>query len=491
MTDTASAAAEARVFERVVESLVLGSAHALENVAPLRQLVFGALAERARSAPRDPRDPAGVAADKLALKLALLGLAERTLADGRLSDGALRGLLKVLMTDVFLRRGDEGAKAGHRARFGLGPPDFLVISPARACNLRCVGCYANSGDNPERLEFELVDELVSQARRHWGTRFFVISGGEPLAWRDRGRGVLELAERHRDCFFMMYTNGTLIDEPLARRLGRLGNLSPSLSLEGLRARTDARRGPGVFDRVVEAARRLRGAGVLFGLSLTATRENSDEVLCDALVDQFFDGLGAGYGWVFHYMPIGRAFTLELMPTPRQRVALWRRMRQLVDERRIFLADFWNGATATSGCVAAGRPGGYFYVDWNGNLSPCVFVPYSPVNVHELFARGQTLEDAWDLPFFAALRDWQRGYGYREPGQPRDGVRNWLRPCPIRDHHAEFVRLVREHGPRPNDADAAAALADPEYHAGLERFDRELAELSDPLWAEHVQGHGGR
>ena len=48
---------------------------------------------------------------------------------------------------------------------------------------------------------------------------------------------------------------------------------------------------------------------------------------------------------------------------------------------------------------------------------------------------------------------------------------------------------RQHQPRPNDADAAAALADPEYHAGLERFDRELAALSDPLWAEHVERNG--
>ena len=489
MSDLAPAAAGQRLFDRVAERLWLGSAHALENVAPLRQLLFGSLAERARSAPRDPRDPAGVAADKLALRLALIRLAERTLADGRLSDGALRGLLKVLLTDVFLRHGDQAAKSGHRARYGLGPPDFLVISPSRACNLRCVGCYANSGENPERLEFELVDELVGQARRHWGTRFFVISGGEPLAWRDRGRGVLELAGRHPECYFMMYTNGTLIDAALARRLSQLGNLSPSLSLEGPRARTDARRGAGVFDLVVAAAERLRGEGVFFGLSLTATRENAEELLSDALIERFFDGLGAGYAWVFHYMPIGRAFTLDLMPTPRQRVALWRRMRQLVDERQIFLADFWNGATATSGCVAAGRPGGYFYVDWNGNLSPCVFIPYTPVNVRELFARGQTLEDAWEQPFFAALRGWQRGYGYREPGQPHDGVGNWLRPCPIRDHHAEFVRLLREHGPRPNDADAAAALADPEYHAGLERFGRELAELSDPLWAKHVRRNG--
>ena len=35
----------------------------------------------------------------------------------------------------------------------------------------------------------------------------------------------------------MYSNGTLIDDALARRLGELGNLSPVLSIEGMKART--------------------------------------------------------------------------------------------------------------------------------------------------------------------------------------------------------------------------------------------------------------
>jgi len=68
----------------------------------------------------------------------------------------------------------------------------------------------------------------------------VISGGEPLAWRDGNRSVLDLAERFPDCFFVMYTNGTLIDDAVAKRLGRMGNVNPALSIEGMKERTDAR-----------------------------------------------------------------------------------------------------------------------------------------------------------------------------------------------------------------------------------------------------------
>ena len=318
----------------------------------------------------------------------------------------------------------------------------------------------------------------------------MISGGEPLAWRDGGRSVLDLAERFPDCFFVMYTNGTLIDDAVAKRLGRLGNVSPALSIEGMRERTDARRGEGVFDKVLAAMERLRREGVIIGVSLTATRENADEILSDEVVETFFDGLGASYAFVFHYMPMGRSFTLDLMMTPEQRLRLFERVWWLVRNRHLFITDFWNSATATNGCLAAGRAGGYFHVNWNGDVSPCVFFPYSPVNVREVYARGGTLDDVWTQPFFADIRRWQRANGYREANEACPDCSNWMAPCIIRDHHAEFMALMRRHEPAPLDEDARAALADPEYHAGLERFGRELAELTGPVWRErYVQGKG--
>ena len=463
------------------------TARGVEHLPPLRRALFRAAERRIHTAPLAPPDvarhPAAVEADKRAMKLALLRVVERSLAEHRLSRASLRGLLELLVVDVFLRRGDHRAKDRFRAAHGCGPPDFLVLSPGKACNLACVGCYANAGPTREKLDWATVDRVVREAHDLWGARFFVLSGGEPLAWRSEGKGVLDLAERHRDCFFLMYTNGTLVDDRLARRLGRLGNVVPGLSVEGMRERTDARRGAGVFDKVLATMGRLRQEGVLFGLSLTATRENADEVLSDELVDLFFGRMGACYAWVFHYMPIGRAFSLELMMTAEQRARLWRRVWQLARERRLFIADFWNSATLSNGCIAGGRPGGYMYVDWNGAVNPCVFMPYSPVNVREVYARGGTLDDVWAEPFFAGIRRWQHDYGYREGGERPGTFGNWLRPCLIRDHHADLRRLLAEHRPAPADDDARAALADPAYAQGLEAFGRDLARLMDPVWTE--------
>lgn len=478
------------VFGDLTLRALTWGARGARRVTPLRHALVAAAERRLAGRVEDSelRHPRAVQEDKQALGRALLHLADRALAEDRLSRSSVRGLLEVLFGDVLLRHGDRAAKQAFRARHGCGPPDFLTISPGKACNLRCVGCYAAAGPAREKLDWATFERLVVEARTTWGARFFTLSGGEPFAYRDGGLGVMDLAERHPECYFLCYTNGTLITDETARRLGRIGNLTPALSAEGLRERTDARRGAGVFDKVAAAMERLRGEGVVFGLSLTATRETADEVLSDEVVDHFFDRLGAMYAFVFHYMPIGRAFTLELMPTPEQRMRLHDRAWQLVRERRLMIADFWTSGTATNGCVAGGRPGGYLHVNWNGDVSPCVFVPYSPVNLHEVYARGGTLDEVWAEPFFGAIRSWQRGYGYREPGEAcPPGCGDWLRPCVIRDHHQTLARLVEVHRPRPTDEDARAALEDAGYHQGLCAFGERLAAIADPVWEERYLG----
>lgn len=467
----------------------------LGRIGPLRRAIAGRMEARIRARAdidaSELRDPVAVEQDKIALGLALLSAAERGLARGQLGAPALRALLKNLGSGVLVHRGGTSAKDRFRQRhLGQTPPDFLVISPGKACNLRCRGCYANSGAHREKLGGATFERILRQAHDDWGTRFFVISGGEPMAWRDGGESFLDIAERFPDCFFVMYTNGTLITDAVASRLGRMGNVSPALSIEGMKERTDARRGDGVFDKVLSALERLRREGVVIGMSLTATRENAEEILSDEVVDTFFGEIGATYAFVFHYMPIGRSFTLDLMMTPEQRLRLFEREWWLVRNRHIFIADFWNSATATNGCVAGGRAGGYLHMNWNGDVSPCVFVPYSPVNINDVFARGGGLDEVWAHPFFAGIRRWQREHGYREANEKCPECSNWIAPCLIRDHHGDFMDLVREHSPKPTDDDARAALLDPDYHEGLVRFGQELEDLSGPIWKErYLQGRG--
>ncbi len=421
--------------------------------------------------------PPGVVTDQAIFGEVFIETFDRILAR-RLSEATLRSVAHNLIHGALVQGGEQSAITRFSEQFGMNPPGLLTISPGKTCNLHCTGCYASAGPSAEKLDWTTFDRIITEAKTLWGVRFLVISGGEPLAYRSEGKGLLDAAEKHPDVFFMFYTNGTLIDEKAAQRIAALGNVTPAISVEGWRDRTDERRGAGVFDQILAAMGRLRRAGVLFGISLTATRHNAEEILSEEFIDYFFEQQGAFYGWIFQYMPIGRSYTLDLMPTPEQRLWMWKRSWEIVKKRKIFLADFWNHGTLSNGCIAGGRAhgGGYMYIDWNGHVSPCVFVPYSPVNVKDIYAQGGTLNNVWANPFFADIRGWQESY--------MQSKGNWLAPCLNRDHHGVLNQLIAKHEPEPIDESAHAALLDPDYVKGLEHYGELYENLSESIWHEH-------
>ena len=428
---------------------------------------------------RPPNQIPGVHRDRRLLGLSMLHSLDKALRRRLVADTMARRSLHSLVQWNIVEGYHREFKDKFEAEHGGWPPWFLVIGPGKACNLRCVGCYANSSANPEKLDWEITDRIISEAKELWGARFFTITGGEPMAYKSNGKGILDIFEKHNDAFFLMYTNGTLIDEKAARRMAQAGNITPAISVEGMEEKTDARRGKGVFQRVLRGMANLREAGVPFGVSLTATRDNYQEILSDEFLDLFFEEQGALYGWIFQYMPIGRRFTLELMPTPEQRVWMLRRTWEVVKERKVFLADFWNSGPAVFGCLAGGKENGYLYIDWNGKVMPCVFYPYSPVNIHEVYKNGGNLQDAWSHPFFEAIRQWQREYG--------DSQGNWLMPCAIRDHYQMCRQLIDTYKPEPEDEAAREALQDGDYYRGLVDYDRRLAELTEGIWEREYLG----
>jgi len=435
------------------------------------------LLSKLKASRSDPSYMPSVQDDRIAMGIAIMESLRRGLRGKHLSDAFQRGMLQVLIKTLFLDRGNPEQQQQFQEAFGKRAPSFLLMAPGKACNLRCPGCYSDSDDNRNKLEWSLVDRIMEEAKSLWGERFFVISGGEPFVYRSEGKDIMELFEKHQDCFFMVYTNGTLIDDRVSKRLSEAGNALLCLSVEGFRERTDARRGAGVFDRVCETMDRLNRDRVPFGISLTATRDNVEEILSDEFID-FMMKKGALLGFIFHYMPIGRSFSLDLMPTPEQRAWMWKRSWEIVREKQLFLPDFWNHGTCVDGCIAAGGhgQGGYFYIDWNGAVTPCVFMPYSPVNIHDVYARGRTLNDVWQEPFFQAVRQWQ--YEYIDDG------RSMLAPCPNRDHHDELERLLIEYDPEPTDTNAAETLIDREYTRGLVAYSRRLEAITGGIWEKH-------
>jgi MoaA/NifB/PqqE/SkfB family radical SAM enzyme len=431
----------------------------------------------------DPDLAPGIVADQTALGLAMLDSVRRALANRQLSDATYEKATNILGKDLLIEKGQRLAKMEEfEAKFGVKQPSFVLISPTKACNLHCKGCYADSDERVTSLSWDTVSRIITEAHDMWGVQFTVVSGGEPMVYRSQGKNLLDLAEKHSDNYFMFYTNGTLIDDEAAQRMAELGNIVPMVSLEGWRDQTDARRGEGIFDKVCQTLDRLYDAGVLYGVSLTPTRDNADILMSEDFIDFVFFEKHAIVAWLFQYMPIGRSFTLDLMPTPQQRLSMWQQSWRYVREKNVFIADFWNSGTAVDGCLSAGGHGngGYFYIDWNGNVNPCVFVPYSPVNINDIYAQGKDLNDVFMDPFFQDIRRLQTRLNTQTHGK------NTINPCPIRDHNPEFLNLVRKHEPTPSDINARAALLDADYALGMAEYGEAYQNLVDVIWQEVYQ-----
>jgi MoaA/NifB/PqqE/SkfB family radical SAM enzyme len=419
---------------------------------------------------------------------AMLNCVKNNLDKGYISTDAMKKMAKVFIGDSI--KGDRLEKVNDVRqnffdKYGEYPPSFCVLSPTQACNLRCTGCYAVSDETTKpRLSYETVRKVVKDTHDILGSKFMTISGGEPFLYKDSGKTLIDIFEEFNDMLFLVYTNGTLINKNLANKLLELGNVTPAISVEGMERHTDERRGEGVHKQILDAMRILREAGVPFGISATATSKNVDVLLSEEFYDYYFGDLGVSYMWQFQMMPIGRGKEIiDLMITPKQRVELYHVWKKLLAEKKYCVADFWNSGALTEGCLAYGRWGGYFYVDWNGNIMPCVFVPYYQDNVKDLFAKGKTLADGLFSKLMRNGRKWQHQYGL-DNAEHRGNI---LMPCSIKDHFDNFKKNILPAEAIAENPEAEAIRTDQKYHDFLIEYDRQLAELTEKIWQEEYLG----
>jgi MoaA/NifB/PqqE/SkfB family radical SAM enzyme len=308
-----------------------------------------------------------------------------------------------------------------------------------------------------------MDRLITEGE-DMGIRFIVFSGGEPLM---RKADLLPLIEKHHDTYFMFYTNGTLIDDNVADELYRLGNAGAIISLEGFEQATDARRGKGVYQQVMDAMGRLKTRGVPFGTSLTVTSQNLKELTSD----EFFQHLyttGVMVVWFFLFMPVGKDPDVSLMPSPEQRNYLRQRDSALRDKFPIFIADFWNDAPYVGGCIAGGT--NYVHINANGDVEPCVFTHVAADSI-----LNKSLADALCSDFFTTIRSKQP---YSE---------NLLTPCMIIDNPDVFREVVRKCGAYPTHEGAEDVLT--KIKDELDEYGRKVRALYDPIWEKEKAEYG--
>ena len=347
-----------------------------------------------------------------------------------------------------------------RVKYDCNVPWLILMDPTSACNLHCTGCWAAEYGNKLNLTFEEMDNVVKQGKE-LGVYFYMFTGGEPLV---RKADLIRLCEKHNDCAFLSFTNGTLVDQAFCDELKRIGNLYLAISLEGFSEVNDLRRGNGVFGKVMNAMDLLKQNGLVFGTSICYTSKNCEAVTSEEFVDLMIEK-GCRYAMYFHYMPVGNDASLELLPSPEQRTYIKDRVkeiRNMTTGKGIFTMDFQNDGEFVGGCIAGGR--NYFHINANGDAEPCVFIHYSGANI-----RTHSLLEILKQPLFMAYHD----------NQPFND--NHLRPCPMLENPEILKKMVRETGAKSTDLQSPESA---EHLCGkCEEYARKWKPCAEKLWDE--------
>jgi len=180
-------------------------------------------------------------------------------------------------SDVLRYGRHSGSLPSHLLQFSEDKKPVVVWNMTRACNLKCVHCYAHAMERgvSDELSTEEGIALLDDLAR-FGSPVVLFSGGEPLLRKD-----LPLLADHavqKGMRAVISTNGTLITIEKAKELKRVGLSYIGISLDGTEDVNDRFRGKrGAFRDALRGIHNAQEAGIKVGLRFTINRMNAQEV----------------------------------------------------------------------------------------------------------------------------------------------------------------------------------------------------------------------
>ena len=302
------------------------------------------------------------------------------------------------------------------------------------CNLKCCHCRAEAQDDFVAGELS-TEQIVAVLReiREAGDPIMVLTGGEPLVRKD----FFDIAKACVGMFsrVALATNGTIVDDAIAKRIVETGIQRVSVSLDGAKAAThDTFRGvAGSFEATLRGYDAMARAGASLQVNATVARHNIDEV--EDLLNFVLARKAAAFH-VFALVPVGCGAQISddarLSTAQMERFLRWlfdksvelrdrihikatcapqyyRIMREVSRERGVpppggpghghgHGHGAANGMQAmTRGCLAGSA---VCFISRTGDVQPCGYLPVRVGNVLK-----QRFPDIWrDSGVFAALRD---------------------------------------------------------------------------------------
>lgn len=161
--------------------------------------------------------------------------------------------------------------------------DTLFYYITFSCNMFCKHCLVNapytSLKYPEALSIEDLGRALKDAV-DLGLQRLVITGGEPLLYKDKLLSILYLAKNYGIPSVSIETNGFLLNKEYVSKLSEFKDfLLIGLSLDFPdEKRFDEFRGRrGAFRKVIESARLLKESGIKVGIVMSAYKDNLNDI----------------------------------------------------------------------------------------------------------------------------------------------------------------------------------------------------------------------
>lgn len=295
----------------------------------------------------------------------------------------------------------------------MRPPFMVSYSITQKCNLKCKHCYSDSVDQAAWDELStgealrIVDDLAQ-----WGIGLLIIDGGEPLCREDL-LDIIKYASS-KGIRTTIGSNGILIDDEMAKKMGDAGVMAVAISVDGADAVThDSFRGvAGAFEQTLKGIEACRNADLPFQLNMVIRKDNLPQLenMLRLAVD-----LGANAAEVFDLVMAGRAkneckelvLSLEERRTVMERLAIAQEDYPIVirvpgcpmyplilQEKNIkpkhFPAEMLRRIPYYGRGCAAGMPMGYAMVRSNGEVNPCMLLQVNLGN-----AKEQSIVSIWE------------------------------------------------------------------------------------------------
>lgn len=244
----------------------------------------------------------------------------------------------------------------------------------------------------------VIDQIVEFANP-----IMILTGGEPLKRPD----IFDIAAYavSKSLRVALASNGTLIDEAVAKKIHDTGIRRVSISIDGSNPKThDSFRGiEGSFESAMNGARCIRNAGVELQLNTTVSKHNVEEV--EGIFKLALE-IGAKAMHIFMLVPVGCGASIsdaQMLPAGKYETTLnWlyetsrahpeielratcaphyhRIIRSRAAKEGRELSVVTDGMAAmTKGCLAGA---GVCFLGRTGNVQPCGYLPLVAGNVRQ-------------------------------------------------------------------------------------------------------------